>query len=76
MSALRILASGGDDRGAFFQAHKPEEHGGIDGGKQRVDFQAQFVGELVEIDAAALIAQNFEQAGHAAGTRVRQHDQP
>ena len=53
------LAFGRDDGVAFFKAHEAEEHGGIDGRKQSVDFQAQFVGEVMEIDAAALVGTRF-----------------
>ena len=68
------LAFGSDDGVAFFDAEHAEENGGVHGGKKRVDFQAQFIGEVMQIRAAALVRENFQQAGHAARARVRKHD--
>src|SRR5271168_938962 len=65
---------GRDDGVAFFDAEKTEEDGRVDGGQQRVHFEAQLIGKAMKIDAAALVGKNFEKAGHAAGPRVGQHD--
>jgi hypothetical protein len=68
------LAFGCDDGVAFFDAQQAEENGGVHGGQERVDFQAQFIGKAMQIRAAAMVGEDFQQAGHAAWAGVRQHD--
>ena len=52
---------------------KPSKLRSVDDGQQVVDFEGEIVGEAVDVVAAALVEQQFEQAGDAAGARVRQH---
>ncbi len=76
IAAREFLAFRSDDRVAFFNPQQAEKHGGVHGRKQRVDFQAQVVGKPVEVHAPALVGNNFQQARHAAGARVRKHNLP
>ena len=46
---------------------------GVDDGQQVVDLEGQVVGQAVDVVAAALVEQQFQQAGHAARPRVGQH---
>ena len=46
---------------------------GVHDGQQIVDLEGQVVGQAVDVVAAALVEQQFEQAGDAAGPRVGQH---
>src|ERR1700730_10142912 len=62
-----------DDGVSFFEADEAEQDRGVHRRKQRVNFETQFVGKMMEIDAAALVAKNLEQAGHASRARVWQH---
>ncbi len=45
----------------------------IHNGQQVVDLEGQVVGQTVNVVAAALVEQQFKQAGHAAGACVGQH---
>ena len=63
-------AFGRDDGVAFFDFEQAKERGGVDGGKESVDFEAEFIGQHVQIGTTTLIDQNFEQTSHAARARV------
>jgi hypothetical protein len=65
---------GSDDGVAFFDFEQAEKCCGVDSGKKGVDFEAEFVGEHVQIGAVTLINENFEQTSHAARTSVRKHE--
>jgi hypothetical protein len=66
-------AAFGDGRVAFFDFEEAEQLRGIHDGQQVVDLEGQIVGQAVDVVAPALVEQQFEQAGHAAGARVGQH---
>src|SRR4029077_2277624 len=59
-----------DDGVAFFDFEQAKERGGVDGGKKSVDFEAEFIGQHVQIGTTTLIDQKFEQTSHAARARV------
>jgi len=63
----------GDGGIAFFDGEEAEQLRGIDDGQEVVDLETQVVGEAVDVVAAALVEEQFQQAGHAAGARVGQH---
>ena len=67
-------AFGRDDGVAFFDFEQAKERGGVDGGKESVDFEAEFIGQHVQIGTTTLIDQNFEQTSHAARARVGKHE--
>ncbi len=69
----KLVAALGDGRVAFFDFEEAEQLRGIHDRQQVVDFEGKIVGEAVDVVAAALVEQQFEQSGHAAGPRVRQH---
>ena len=67
------VPAGGDGRVAFFDVEEAEQLRGIDDGQQVVDLEGEVVGQAVDVVAAALVEQQFEQAGDAAGAGVGQH---
>src|SRR5467141_421268 len=60
------LALGSNDGVALLDAQESEENGGVHAGEKRVNFQAELIGELVEIGAATLVGEDFEQTRQAA----------
>src|SRR6266699_2776090 len=68
------LALRSDDGVAFFDAKHSEENSSIDGRKKYINLETQFIGEAMQIDTASAVGENFQQAGHAAGAGMRQHD--
>ena len=58
---------------ALLQHDEAQQRGGFHDGQQIVDFESQVVRQVVDLFAAVVIAQHFEQAGDAARTGVRQH---
>ena len=69
----KLRSALGDGRVAFFDLEEAEQLRGIHNGQQVVDLEGQVVGQTVDVVAAALVEQQFQQAGHAAGARVGQH---
>ena len=69
----KLRAAGGDGRVAFFDIQEAEQLRGVHNGQQVVDLEAQVVGQAVDVVAAALVEQQLQQAGDAAGTRMGQH---
>jgi hypothetical protein len=61
-----------DGRIALVDGEEAEHLGGVDDGQKIVNLEAKVVGEAVDVIFAVVIEQQFEQAGDAAGTRVRQ----
>ena len=68
-----LRAARRDGRVAFFDVEEAEQLRSVDDGQQVVDFEGQIVGEAVDVVASALVEQQFEQAGHAAGAGMGQH---
>ena len=68
-----LLAAGSDGRVALFDLEEAQHLRGIHDGQQIVDFEGQVVGQAIHVVAPALVEQQLEQAGNAAGPRVRQH---
>src|SRR6267143_1250427 len=68
------LALRRDDRVAFFDAKHSEENSSIDSRKECINLETQFIGEAMQVNAASVVGENFQEAGHAAGTGMRQHD--
>ncbi len=68
------LRSGlGDGCVAFLHFQEAEQLRRIDDGQQVVDLEGEIVGQAVDVVAAALVEQQFEQAGDAARSRMGQH---
>ena len=65
--------AGSDGGVAFFDFEEPEELRGVDDGEQVIDFEGQIVGEAVNVVLSALVEEQFEEAGHAAGAGMGQH---
>src|SRR5204862_536650 len=59
----KLLAAGGDDRIALLDIQEAEQLGGVHDGQQVVDLKAQIVGQAVNVLAAVLVEQQFQQAG-------------
>ena len=53
--------------------HESEQRRRFDDGQQIVDLERQQVGQAVDILAAVVIGENFEESRDAAGAGVRQH---
>ena len=68
-----LLAGRGDGCVAFFDLEEAQQLRRIDNGEQVVDFKRQVVGQAVDVVASALVDEQFEQSGDAAGARVGQH---
>ena len=66
-------AARGDGGVAFLDFEEAEQLCGVDDGEQVVDLKGEIVGEAVDVVASALVEEQFEQAGHAAGAGVGQH---
>ena len=69
----KLRAARRDDRVAFFDLEEAQQLRGIHDRQQVVDLEGQVVGQAIDVVAAALVEQQFQQAGHAAGPRVGQH---
>src|SRR3989440_7925564 len=63
-----------DDGVAFFDAQHSEENSSIDSRKEGINLETQFIGEAMQINAASVVGENFQEAGHASGAGMRQHD--
>src|SRR5258708_6312916 len=74
VSLSERLAIWSDHRVALLDAEQAEENGRVNRGKKRVDFETQFLRQAAKIGAAALIHEDFQKTGHAAGSRVGKHD--
>jgi len=61
------LALRRDDGFAFFDAKHSEENSSIDSRKECINLETQFVGKTMQINAATVVGENFQEAGHAAG---------
>ena len=68
-----LLAAGRDGGVALFDLEKAQQLRGVDDGQQIVDLEGQIVGQAVDVVAPALVEQQFQQAGDAAGPCVGQH---
>src|SRR6267143_1200324 len=68
------LALRRDDRVAFFDAKHSEENSSIDSRKECINLETQFIGEAMQINVASVVGENFQEAGHAAGAGMWQHD--
>ena len=63
----------GDGGIALFDLEKAEQLRSVDNGQQIVDLESKVVGQAVDVVSSAFVEQQFEQAGHASGSGMRQH---
>src|SRR5467141_2649423 len=73
VSLRERLALRGNRHVAFLDAQKTQQRGGVNAGQQVVDFKTQFVRKAMQVSAASVVGQDFQQAGQAAGARVGKH---
>ena len=69
----KLRAGLGDGGVAFFDLEEAEQLRGVDDRQQVVDLEGEVVGQAIDVVAAALVEQQFEQSGDAAGARMGQH---
>ncbi len=58
---------------AFVGGGEFEQGGGFKNGEQVVHFEAEIFGDVIDVLLAAAIVEQFDEAGDAAGARVRNH---
>src|ERR1019366_4619014 len=68
-----LLALGSKFEIAAHGVGEAQQGGGIHDRQQVVHFHLQFVGDFIKIFLAAAFVEQFEQAAHGTGARVRQH---
>src|SRR5208337_1621416 len=58
---------------ALGQLHKTQQSRGLDDWQQIVNLEREEVGQPVDVLAAIVVGENFEESGDAAGACVRKH---
>src|ERR1017187_2645610 len=67
------LTTGGDLHISTLGFREAQQGCGLHDGQKIVHFQAEFVGELIEVTGAAVAVEQFQQARNGSAARVRQH---
>src|ERR1035441_8466009 len=67
------FATGGDLHISTLGFREAQQGRGLHDGQKIVHFQAEFVGELIEVTGAAVAVEQFQQARNRSAARVRHH---
>src|ERR1035438_3877099 len=67
------FATGGDRHISALGFREAQQSRGLHDGQEIVHFQAEFVGELIEVTGAAVAVEQFQQARNRSAARVREH---